>query len=92
MKPMKESTRRIFDYIKEHEGLTTKEVAANLSEITGEEITPQAVTGSFNSFVKKGWAYREEELVPGDKIKRLYFTDEGKSVDIDALCSEEVDA
>lgn len=74
-----------------------KLILGRLQELEGEDVTvhdlsemigltvPQ-ITGSFNSFVKKGIGFREEAEVEVDgeikTVKFLKLTDEGKSLDI----------
>ena len=51
---MKENTKAVLNYLKEHNGekLTNTDIADALG------LTARQVTGSVNSFVKKGWAQR----------------------------------
>lgn len=81
---MKENTRRIFDYIKEHSDQDI--TAADVAEALGLET--RSVNGSFTSFTKKGWGVREEaEIELPDKthkkVKYLRLTDAGLALDPD---------
>lgn len=83
---MKENTKAIFNYLKEHNGekLTNTDIADALG------LTSKQVTGSVNSFVRKGWAQRSEavnvELEDGTQksVKFISLTEEGVTVDPDA--------
>lgn len=83
---MKENTKAIFNYLKEHNGekLTNTDIADALG------LTSKQVTGSVNSFVRKGWAQRSDavnvELEDGTQkaVKFISLTDEGVAVDPDA--------
>jgi hypothetical protein len=82
---MKPDTKTIFEYIRKHNGedITAISVAEELGFDT------RKVNGSFTSFVKKDWGYREEkeiELADGShqKIKFLRLTELGMTVDPDA--------
>lgn len=82
---MKENTKAIFNYLKDHDGEDL--TAADVAEALGMET--RSVNGSFTSFQKKGWGIREEaevELADGThkKVKFLRLTDTGKAVDPDA--------
>lgn len=77
---MKENTKRILVFLQENAGedMTHNDIAEAL------ELGPRQVIGSFNSFVKKGWGYREEATVEieGAKktIKFLKLSEEGMAV------------
>ena len=83
---MKENTKAIFNYLKKHNGekLTNTDIADALG------LTSKQVTGSVNSFVRKGWAQRSEavnvELEDGTQksVKFISLTEEGVTVDPDA--------
>ena len=81
---MKENTRKIFDYVKEHNGQDI--TAADVAEALGLET--RSVNGSFTSFTKKGWGIRKEaEIELPDKthkkVKYLHLTDAGMALDPD---------
>ena len=85
MAAMKEKTRKIFDYLKDHDGEDI--TAADAAEALDLEV--RSVNGSFTSFQKKGWGIREEAEIELDdkthkKVKFLRLTDEGRAVDPDA--------
>lgn len=85
MAAMKEKTRKIFDYLKDHDGEDI--TAADVAEALDLEV--RSVNGSFTSFQKKGWGIREEAEIELDdkthkKVKFLRLTDEGRAVDPDA--------
>lgn len=89
MAAMKENTRKIFDYIKAHNGQPM--TSADVAEALGLE--KKSVDGSFTSFQKKGWGVRTEaEVENADgthaKVKLLSFTAEGMAYNPD----EDVDA
>jgi len=77
---MKESTKKILVFLQDNNGedMTHNDVAKALN------IGPRSVIGSFNSFVKKGWAYREEATVEIEgkekTIKFLKLSEEGLAV------------
>ena len=83
---MRENTKAIFNYLKEHNGekLTDTDIADALG------LTSKQVTGSVNSFVRKGWAQRSDavnvELEDGTQksVKFISLTEEGVTVDPDA--------
>ena len=83
---MRENTKAIFNYLKEHNGekLTNTDIADALG------LTSKQVTGSVNSFVRKGWAQRSDavnvELEDGTQksVKFISLTEEGVTVDPDA--------
>jgi len=83
---MKENSKKIFNYLKEHDGenLTAADVAAALG------IEKRSVDGSFTSAIqKKGLGVRipgEIELDDGTHkaVKYLRLTDEGFAFDPDA--------
>lgn len=85
MAAMKENTKAIFMYLKEHNGeqITAQEIADALG------LGVKSVIGSVNSFVKKLWAVRSEPVkveINGEKkdVKFISLTDEGLAVDPDA--------
>ncbi len=83
---MKENSKRILNYLKEHDGedLTAADVSAALG------IEKRSVDGSFTSAIqKKGYGVRvpaEVELEDGSHkaVKYLKLTDEGFALDPDA--------
>ena len=86
MAAMKENTRKIFDYVKEHDGedFTAKDINAAL----GFE-SARSVNGSITAFVKKGLMVRVEAEVENadgthDKVKLIQLTDAGREFDPDA--------
>lgn len=86
MAAMKENTRKVFDYLKEHDGEDL--TAANVAEALGLE--KRQVDGIFTSALqRKGLGVREPaevELADGShqKVKYLRLTDEGLALDPDA--------
>ena len=85
MAAMKEKTRKIFNYLREHDGEDM--TAADVAEALDLEV--RSVNGSFTSFQKKGWGVREEAEIELEdkthkKVKFLRLTDEGRAVDPDA--------
>lgn len=86
MAAMKENTRKVFDYLKEHDGEDM--TAANVAEALGLE--KRQVDGIFTSALqRKGLGVREPaevELADGShqKVKYLRLTDEGLALDPDA--------
>ena len=83
MAAMKENTKAIFMYLKEHNGeqITAQEIAEALG------LSVKSVVGSVSSFVKKQWAVRSDEVkVEGmDKpVKFISLTEAGLAVDPDA--------
>lgn len=84
MAKMKEKTRMVFDYCREHAGEDI--TAADVAEALG--IEKRSVDGSFTSFQKKGWGLREEAEILGDddkhiKVKYLRMTEAGLNADPD---------
>ena len=87
---LKESTKNIFNYVKEHEGEDF--TAADIAEALGMEV--RSVNGSLTGMQKKGWIAREvgeTEVVHPEtgktmhkEIKLIRITAEGKNVDPDA--------
>lgn len=79
---MKENTKAVFSYLKEHDG--EKITNTDIAEALG--LTPRQITGSVNSFVKKGWAQRSEavnvELEDGTQkaVKFISLTEAGLAV------------
>ena len=73
MAAMKENTKAIFMYLKEHNGeqITAQEIADALG------LGVKSVIGSVNSFVKKEWAVRSEP------VKFISLTEAGLAVDPD---------
>lgn len=85
MAAMKENTRKIFDYLKEHDGENM--TAVDVAETLGIDV--RSVNGSFTSFQKKELGVREEvevELEDGThkKVKFLRLTAKGRAFDPDA--------
>ena len=82
---MKDNTKRILVFLQENAGedMTHNDVAEAL------DLGPRQVIGSFNSFVKKAWGYREEAVVDVDgakkTIKFLKLTDDGLAVNVAEL-------
>lgn len=75
---MKENSLRILNYLKENNGkkLTTDDVADALG------LSKRSIVGSFNSFVKKGWAVRTETEIEQEDgthpvVKLLSLTEDG---------------
>lgn len=82
---MKESTKAIFNYVKEHDGEDF--TAADIAEAVGAEV--RSVNGSLTGMQKKGWIAREEaevELEDGThkKVKFIRLTAAGKTANPDA--------
>lgn len=86
MAALKESTKNIFLYVKEHqdENITSEDVAKALG------MAKRSVDGSFTSFCRedKGWGYRDEqEITLADdsrkKVKYLRLTELGMTIDPD---------
>lgn len=82
---MKESTKVIFNYVKEHDGEDF--TAADIADAVGAEV--RSVNGSLTGMQKKGWIAREEaeiELEDGThkKVKFIRLTAAGKTADPDA--------
>lgn len=91
-KGMKESTRMIFDFLKENHGaqLTNNDIAEALG------LSGRSVVGSVNSFVKKGWAVRTEVKTEGADgkpvlVKYISLTDDGMAYDPDAVEDEDAE-
>lgn len=85
MAAMKETTKKIFNYLKDNadQDLTATDIAEAL------DLTARSVNGSFTSFQKKGYGYREDAEIELDdgthqKVKFLRLTDEGMAFDPDA--------
>lgn len=89
---MKETTKNVFNYIKEHDGedFTAKDIAAELG------YTPAQVNGSVTSFQnhkdadknKVPLAYREEVNVEDEdgaikSVKLIRLTDEGRAFEVE---------
>lgn len=87
---LKENSRKVFDYVKAHEGedFTAKDIAAAL------DLAVQSVNGIVTSaFQRKGLMERipaEIENADGthDKVKLIKLTDAGKAFDPDAELAE----
>lgn len=83
---MKESTKRVFEYLKENDGNDL--TAADVAEALGLE--KRQVDGIFTSAIqRKGYGVREpaeRELADGnhEKVKFLRLTEEGFALDLDA--------
>ena len=82
---MKESTKAIFNYVKEHDGEDF--TAADIADAVGAEV--RSVNGSLTGMQKKGWIAREEaeiELEDGThkKVKFIRLTAAGKTANPDA--------
>jgi DNA-binding MarR family transcriptional regulator len=87
MAAMKENTRKIFDYLKEHDGETV--IAQDIANALG--LNTKQVNGSVNSFVKKELAERSAEKKKFEfedgttvEAKTISLTDKGRSFDPDA--------
>lgn len=86
MAKMTENSRKVFDFLKANHGvqMTGQEVAKEL------DVTINAVTGSVNGLVKKGYAVREEVTTQDDAgkakvVKYVKLTDAGMAFDPDAV-------
>lgn len=82
---MKESTKAIFNYVKEHDGEDF--TAADIAEAVGAEV--RSVNGSLTGMQKKGWIAREEAEIELDdgthkKVKFIRLTAAGKTANPDA--------
>lgn len=85
---MKESTKVIFNYVKEHDGEDF--TAADIADVIGAEV--RSVNGSLTGMQKKGWIVREPGEVEVEEdgkivhktVKFIRLTAEGKAADIDA--------
>lgn len=83
---MTDNAKKVFGFLLENakgNDLTARDVADECG------VSIQAVTGTFNGLVKKGYAYREEVEVENDKkkmvtIKYLRLNEEAYSYDPDA--------
>lgn len=82
---MKESSRRVFDYLKANYGtpLTNGDIATALG------VSSSTVVGSVQGLVKKGYAVRNETTMPGAdgkevKVKHISLTEAGLDFDPDA--------
>lgn len=81
---MKESTKKLFQFLKDHDGQDF--TAADIAEELGIDV--KSVNGSFTAGLqKKGYGMREEvEIATEDgstkKIKLLRLTDEGRAFDL----------
>lgn len=79
---MKENTKKIFNYLKEHDGEDI--IAQDIAEAFG--LNTKQVNGSVNSFVRKGYAVRSEEKHKFEnpdgttiEAKVIRLTDAGRS-------------
>lgn len=82
---MKESTKAIYNYVKDHDGEDF--TAADIAEALGAEV--RSVNGSLTGMQKKGWVVREEAEIELDdkthkKVKFIRMTADGKNADLDA--------
>lgn len=83
--PMTENSRKVYDFLKANNGvkMTGQEIAAELG------VTINAVTGSVNGLVKKGYATRTEETAEVDgkpeTKKYIALTAEGMAWNPDAV-------
>ena len=78
MAKMSENSVKLLTYLQNHasEKMTLEQIADN----TG--IPKATVTGTFTSFVRKGWGVREEAQVNGTAdVVFLQVTDDGKTAD-----------
>lgn len=85
MAALSEKAKALLTYFQENDGDVT---VHDVSEAVGLPVN--SITGTFNSFVKKGWAERvpaEVELEDGTHkaVKILRLTEAGKAVDVDAV-------
>lgn len=84
MAALTENAKKLLTYFQDStDDVTVHDVA----DATG--LAVNSITGTFNSFVKKGWAERipaEIELEDGTHkaVKLLRLTDAGKAVDVNA--------
>lgn len=85
---MTDNSRRVFNFLKENHG--EKLTAQDIQTALGLEKLA-AVTGSVNGLVKKGYAVREEAVIPAAeegakdvKVKYISLTDAGMDFDPDA--------
>ena len=85
MAALSEKAKALLTYFQENDGdVTVHDVAEAIN------MPVNSITGTFNSFVKKGWAERvpaEIELEDGTHkaVKLLRLTEAGKGVDVDAV-------
>lgn len=86
---MKESTKAIFNYVKENDGKDF--TAADIAEALGMEV--RSVNGSLTGMQKKGWIVREvgeaevtneDGKVTHKEIKLIRLTATGRDADPDA--------
>ena len=82
---MKESSKKVLNYLKEVNGenVTADDVAKALG------VETRSVNGSFTSFVKKGYGFRDEQEIQEEdgshkKVKFLKLTAQGLEFDPDA--------
>ena len=84
---MTEGSRKVFNFLKDNYGekITSADIATALG------VTIPVVTGSVNGLVKKGYAVREEAVLPADegekevKVKYISLTEDGMNFDPDAV-------
>ena len=78
--------RKVFNFLKENYGekMTSADIATSLG------LSSPTVTGSVNGLVRKGYAVREEVVIPAEeeggkdvKVKYISLTDEGMNFDPD---------
>lgn len=82
---MKETSVKIFNFLRDNYG--TKMMANDIAAATGLSLS--TVTGSVNSYIKKGWAERVEETTTdanGKEVvqKFITLTENALDVDLDA--------
>lgn len=84
---MTDGSKKVFNFLKENYGekLTNADIATALG------VTGPVVVGSVNGLVKKGYAQREEVVIPATeeggkdtKVKYISLTEEGMNFDPDA--------
>ena len=84
---MTDGSRKVFNFLKENYGekLTNADIATALS------LSGPTVVGSVNGLVKKGYAVREEVVLPAQeeggkevKVKYISLTEDGMNFDPDA--------
>lgn len=83
---MTEGSKKVFQFLKENYGekMTSTDIATSLG------LSSPTVTGSVNGLVRKGYAVREEVVIPAEeeggkdvKVKYISLTDEGMNFDPD---------
>ena len=89
---MTENSRKVLDTLKAHYGENKQWITAELAEAAG--VTAPAVTGAVTGMCKKGYALREEAVIPAkDKegndieksVKLIVLTEAGYNFDPDAV-------